>query len=86
MKEQKIVIDLPNGDQLSAEVCPHDGGQIAVGIIHDGVWIQDLAVVETDNKDGKYVEDKYNIYVYGSEWDECYTECFNVDRKSSNAL
>ena len=86
MNEQKIIIDLPNGDQLSAEICPHDGGQIAVGIVHDGLWIQDLAVVETNNKDGKYVEDEYNVYVYGNEYDESYTECFGVKRVPNDAL
>lgn len=86
MKEQKIIIDLPDGDQLVAEECPHNGGQIAVGIVHDEVWIQDLAVIETDDNDGEYVKDKFNVYVYGSEYDECYTESFNIDRVPSDAL
>lgn len=86
MKENKIIINLPNGDKLCAEECPHEGEQIAIGIIHDGVWIQDLAVVETDNKNGQYVEDKFNVYVYGSEYDECYTESFNIDRVPNSAL
>ena len=86
MTEERIVIKLPNGDSLVAETCPHAGGQIAVGIVHDGVWIQDLAVVETDNNNEEYVENKFNVYVYGSEYDECYTECFNIDRVPSDAI
>ena len=86
MKEERITIQLPNGDSLVAEVCPHEGGQIAVGIVHDDVWIQDLAVIETSEEDGKYVEDKFNVYVYGSEWDKCYTECFEVPRVPNDAL
>lgn len=86
MKEQRIEINLPNGDILVAESCPYSGGQIAVGIIHDDVWIQDLAVVETANKDGKYAENKFTVYVYGSEYDECYTECFDIDRISESEL
>ena len=83
---QKIIIDLPNGDQLTAEECPHNGGQIAVGIIRNGVWIQDLAVIETNVDDSKYVEDKYNVYVYENEYDESYTKCFNINRVPSDAL
>lgn len=86
MKEERITIKLPNGDSLVAETCPHEGGQIAVGIMHDDIWIQDLAVIETDNKEGKYIKDKFNVYVYGNEYDECYTECFSVDRVPSDAL
>ena len=83
MKDDRIFIELPNGDRLVAEICPHEGGQIAVGIMHDDVWIQDLAVVETDSKDGKYIEDKYNVYVFGNENEENYTECFSVTRTPS---
>ena len=86
MKEERITIKLPNGDNLVAEICPHDGGQIAVGIVHDDTWIQDLAVIETDNKDGEYVEDKFNVYVYGSEYDECDTECYSISRVPNDAL
>lgn len=86
MKEERIVINLPNGDQLVAESCPYNGAQIAVGIVSDDVWIQDLAVIETANKHGQYTKDKFNVYVYGSEYDECYTECFDIDRVPSNAL
>ena len=86
MKEEQLVIKLPNGDSLVAEVCPHEGGQIAVGIVHNGTWIQDLAVVETENDNGEYVEDKYNVYVYRNEYDECYTDRFNISRVPNNAL
>ena len=86
MNKERIVVNLPNGDSLVAEVCPHDGGQIAVGIVHGDTWIQDLAVIETDNKDGKYVEDKYNVYVFGNEYDESYTECFGIDRCHDEAI
>lgn len=83
---KKIVFDLPNGDQLVAEECPYNGAQIAIGIVYNGTWIQDLAVIESENNDGEYVEDKFNVYVYGSEYDECYTECFNIARVPSDAL
>ena len=83
----KITIDLPNGDQLVAEKCMHPGGQIAIGIVHDGRWIQDLAVVETKTEDNNpYVEDKFNVYVYENEYDECYTERFEINRIPSDAL
>lgn len=86
MKESRIVINLPNGDSLVAEACPYNGGQIAIGIVRDEMWVQDLAVVETDNEDGKYVEDKYKVYVYGSEYDECFTDRFDINRTKSDAL
>ena len=86
MEENKISIKLPNGDSLVAEICPYDGGQIAVGILHDDVWIQDLAVVETDSKDGKYIENKFNVYVFGNEYEEGYTECFGINRIPSDSL
>ena len=83
--DQKIIIDLPNGDKLVAEECPHTGGQIAIGIMRDNMWIQDLAVVETEGTEN-YTEDKFNVYVYGSEYDECYTERFEINRVPSDAL
>ena len=83
---QKILINLPNGDQLAAEECVYDGGQIAIGIVRDGSWVQDLVVVETKNDEGKYVEDKYDIYLYEDEYDECYTNKVEVNRAPSNAL
>ena len=83
----KIIIDLPNGDQMVAEKCEHAGGQIAIGIMHDGCWVQDLTVVETAiDEHSKYAEDKFNVYVFGNEYNEDYTECFEIDRTLSNAL
>jgi len=86
MKEERITIQLPNGDSLVAEVCPHEGGQIAVGIVKDNIWIQDLAVIETAEENDKYIEDKFNVYVYGSEYDEFYTEYFEISRVPNDAL
>ena len=86
MKEEKITIRLPNGDSLVAETCPYGGGQIAVGLIRDGTWFQDLAVIETANEDGEYIKDKFNVYVYTNEYDEGYTECFHINRVPDSAL
>ena len=83
MNENKIIVNLPNGDSLVAEVC---AGSIGVGIMRDDDWIQDLVVVEASHKDGKYIEDKFDIYVYGNENEEEYTECFGVDRVHSNTI
>lgn len=82
MRQERIAIQLPNGDSLVAEVCPREGGQIAVGIMKDDIWIQDLVVVETADKDGEYIKDKYNVYVYGNENDECYSEHYEISRAS----
>ena len=82
----RFQIKLPNGDFLTAEECPYLGGQIAVGIVRDDIWVQDLAVIETANKDGTYVEDKFDVYVFGNEYDESYTECFEINRVPNNAL
>lgn len=81
MTEEKIEIKLPNGDSLVAEKCPHEGGQIAVGIVHDGVWIQDLAVVETAK-----TNNTYGIYVYADEYSEGYTDKYYVKRVPDSAL
>lgn len=87
MNKPYIMIKLPTGDSLVAEECPSDEGQIAVGIMRDDVWIQDLAVIEcSHDREGKYVEDKFNVYVYGNEYDENYTECFEVTRMPNDAL
>lgn len=83
---KRISIELPNGDSLVAEICPRAGGQIAIGIVRDDAWVQDLAIVETDSKDGKYIEDKFNVYVYGNEYDESYTESFGISRYQNDAL
>lgn len=78
---QKIIIDLPNGDKLVAEEEPFDGGQIAIGIVNEaGAWIQDLVVVETKK------EDQYDVYVFGNENDESFTETFTVNRIPSDAI
>ena len=88
MSEQKIVIDLPNGDKLVAEDCTFtNGGQIAIGVVHNDIWIQDLAVVETKTTDeGEYIENKFNVYVYGDEFDENYTDKTEIDRTPDSAL
>ena len=84
----KIILELQNGDKLVAEDCTFtDGGQIAVGIIHDDVWIQDLAVIETKCDDnGDYEPDKFNVYVYGNEYQEDFTDKYEINRVPSNAL
>ena len=86
--EQKIIITLPNGDQLAAEECPHNnGGQIAIGVVHEGIWIQDLAVVETKpDENGNYTEDMYRVFVYADSYDEGYTEMIEIPRVPSDAL
>ena len=60
---------------------------IAIGIVHDGVWIQDLALVETAyDENFEYVEDKFNIYTYEDEYSEDYTNKVTVNRIPSDAL
>ena len=87
-KAQKIVIDLPSGDQLVAEECPYaDGPQIAVGIVRDGIWLQDLVLVESKlDEDFKPVDDKFSVYLYEDEDIEDYTCKTEISRVQDNAL
>lgn len=87
MKDQKIIINLPNGDQLVAEECVSDTAMIAIGVMHEGVWIQDLALVETAHDDKfEHVDDKFFVYTYGDEYSEDYTQKIEVNRVPSDAL
>lgn len=87
MVEQKIILDLPNGDQLVAEEQLMETQMIAIGIVRNGVWIQDLATVETAyDENFDYVEDKFNVYTYGDEYSEDYTDKVTVNRVPNDAL
>ena len=87
MAEQRIILNLPNGDQLVAEEEIMETQMIAIGIMRDGVWIQDLALVETAyDENFDYVEDKFNIYTYADEYSEDYTDKITVNRVPSNVL
>lgn len=85
-KNNKIVIPLPNGYQLVAErnTDPSYNREIFIGITDgDGVWLQDLAVVRnayeiTDNFETKWKDDEFEVLVYGKEYDEGYTDSFNI--------
>lgn len=87
MNEQKIIIDLPNGDQLVAEECKGETSMIAIGIMRNGIWLQDLSLVETAyDENFDYVKDKFYVYAYTDEYSEDYTHKFEVNRVPSDAL
>lgn len=82
-----ISIPLPNGDELCAEANPDENyKEIFVYLKSNGMIHQDLAIVGADyvypDNDYKPVtlNDKFHIYVYGSEYDECYTESFEINK------
>ena len=85
MNNGKLELQLKNGDKLVAEFCPeYDGAQLAVGIVDaNGNYIQDLVVVETS---GVQDRNAYKVYLYRDEYDECYTDNYEINRISSNAI
>lgn len=88
MKEKKvkrIEIELPNGYKLVAEqnTDPNYSREMFIGIVDSsGVWHQDLAVVRSSYRiDGSkvvWLDDKFDVLVYGSENDEDFTEDFTI--------
>ena len=82
-----ISIQLPNGDELCAEINPDkDYKEIFVYLKSNGIVHQDLAIVGADYEypeneiAPKIIDDKFHVYVYGSEYDECYTESFEINK------
>ena len=82
-----IVIPLPNGDELRAEVNPDkDYKEIFVYLKAKDGLEQDLAIVGADyvypenGTKPNVVDDKFHVYVYGKEFDECYTESFEINK------
>ena len=81
----KIAIPLPNGYQLVAErnTDPNYNREIFIGITDgNGVW-QDLAVVRnayeiTNDFKTKWKDEEFEVLVYGKEYDDDYTESFNI--------
>ena len=89
----KCEIDLPNGYKLVAE--RDDDGthpyEMYVGILdQDGVWYQDLVIVEAGQFGVPFIPDedmKFNICVFGDENREDATEVFQVGLyKDENGL
>lgn len=85
-KNQKIVIDLPNGYKLVAEQNsdPNFSKEIFVGVIDpNGVWNQDLAIIRPSYKyDGDtpvWSQDKFDILVYADKDNEDFTDDFTVE-------
>ena len=87
MSTKRIEIELDNGYKLVAETGTDSNypAEIYVGIeTPDGSWWQDLATVKNEyeyNDDGsiEYKDGKYEVLVYGREYEEDYTERFEID-------
>ena len=80
-----VEVSLPNGDKLVAEAnYDPDYKEIIVGIISDGVWVQDLAAVGEkyfyENGEKKTVNDEYQILVWADKDQEDWTEKFEVEK------
>jgi len=83
----KIKMPLPNGDSICAEINPDtEYKEIFVYLETKEGGLQDLAIVGADytypeDASGpKVTNDKFHVYVYGSEYDECYTESFEIGK------
>lgn len=82
---QQIKIPLRDGAWLVAEPFPDDNyKEIDIWIEKDGFIWQDLAVVRESydyDKNGNLlpIHQEYDIFVYGKEGYECYTEHFKVN-------
>lgn len=86
MKENRIVIELPNGYKLVAEQNsdPSYSREIFIGIMdNNGVWHQDLAIIRNSysiNGDEIVWNDKqFDVLVYGDKDDEDFTDDFSVE-------
>ena len=81
---RKIAIDLPNGLQLVAErTATNYKNEIIIGILKDGVWHQDLAIVRNrythdENNGVRWIDNQFEILVYADENSEDYTNSFTV--------
>lgn len=83
--DRSIIINLPNGLQLFAEQSadPNYKNEITLGIIKDGVWHQDLAIVRNryihdENNGVRWVDNQFEVLVYADENNEDYTDSFTV--------
>lgn len=84
--DNRIIIPMPNGDKLIAEQCDGMPYTIAVGLERNGVWIQDLAVIEPVGAEFLEPTDKYKMLIYGNETQEDYTDYFEVNTISDEYL
>ena len=82
-----ISIPLPNGDELCAEANPDTSyKEIFVYLKSNSGVYQDLAIVgasyvyPNEESEPRIVNDKFRVYVYGSEYDEDYTESFEINK------
>lgn len=84
--KQKIVIELRNGLKLIAAQSndPNYKNEIAIGVMKNGVWYQDLAIVRSRYKTDaigttRYAENEFEVLVYADKNDEDYTDSFPID-------
>lgn len=84
-QNKRIEIRLPNGYKLVAEQNSDSqySREIFVGIeTADGAWHQDLAVIRSSYHydDGEILWDdkRFDVIVYGSEYNENFTEEFTI--------
>lgn len=77
----KLVINLPNGKQLVAEVYDYDGNhpEIDVYIAEDGLAVQDICIVrphenDNDEREGNTID----CLVWSDEYSEDYTHKFVI--------
>lgn len=86
--KKKIDIPLPNGYHLVAVQGgdPNFPYEICVGIEDsEGIWYQDLAMIHNayhygaESFDPIWDEGKFEVLVWGKEYDEDYTESFQID-------
>ena len=78
--EQRIVSPLKNGVSLVAEAStnPDFPCEIYVGLMKDGVWIQDLCAV---TQEYQYENTATNVLVWSNENYEGYTHKFTVPER-----
>ena len=82
-KDKHLEIKLPNGDKLVVEGSGDFYPEFYIGVVNkDDVWVQDLAIVKAKYEAGPadVEEDKFEVLVYEDEYDEDFTQRFEINR------
>lgn len=88
-KDERLEIKLPNGDRLVVEGSGNFYPEFYIGIVNkDDVWIQDLAIVKAKYKveNAEVEEDQFEVLVYEDEYNEDYTQKFEINRYKGDEM
>lgn len=81
--ENKIVIPCEFGDIVIEKCKDSDYKEAYIGIVKDGLWIQDLVVVRNayhyDDNNNVVLENRAEVLVYADKDNEDYTNKFKIE-------